>query len=545
MTLKDITCNGIGITHHIAIGRAVVFREAALPEFPEHCADREAESARLRDAIFASKDQLALIIGSAQAEQRAIIESQLTLIEDPAIYNQAAERINQKGFSAEKAIYDVSQALYEEFRSMDDSPYLQERAADVEDVGRRILNSLAGITEIDLSSLKENTILIGSNFSPSQTARLDKNKVLALVTENGGKTSHTAIMAKSMGIAAVVGCHGILEQVQSGDNVIVDGADGVVIVHPQEHTQNHYVQKLKVLKQAREKADDMKFKKLYRLDGSPLLVAANIGTVEDAKTALANGADGIGLFRTEFLFMDRCSMPTEEEQYQAYYQVAEMFGEAPVHIRTLDVGGDKSLPYLEMPGEENPYLGVRAIRLCLQKQELFKTQLRAILRASAHGNLMVMFPMIGSLGELRDAKQLLAECVQELLAQNIPCNPQIPVGMMVELPASSIMADEFARQVDFFSIGTNDLTQYTLAVDRGNLDLQELYDPLHPAVLQLIQTTINAAKRNGIPCGVCGEMAGDRHGIERLFAYGLNEFSVGCGMIAEVKDAISQLLLRE
>lgn len=289
----------------------------------------------------------------------------------------------------------------------------------------------------------------------------------------------------------------------------------------------------------------MKFQRLYRRDGSPLLVAANIGTVEDAKTAFANGADGIGLFRTEFLFMDRCGMPTEEEQYQAYCQVAKMFGDAPVHIRTLDIGGDKSLSYLEMPDEENPYLGVRAIRLCLKKQELFRTQLRAILRASAHGNLSVMFPMIGSLRELREAKKLLAECVQELLAQKIPCNPKIPVGMMVELPASAIMADEFARQVNFFSIGTNDLTQYVLAVDRGNLDLQELYDPLHPAVLQLIQATINAAKRHGIPCGVCGEMAGDRHGIERLFTYGLDEFSVGCGMVAEVKGAISRLLLRE
>lgn len=542
MVLAEIIFKGIPISNHVARGKAVVLQEAALPTFPESCTDGEAEVIRLQNAVSMSKDQLILIINHAQGQQRAIMESHLTLVEDPSIVNQAVEKIRQHSFTAEKAIYDTIEELYQEFCSMEDAPYLQERADDIQDIGRRIIDNLVGIAERDITLLEENTILIGQNFTPSQTARLDKSKVLAVVTATGGKTSHTAIMAKSMGIAAVVGCDGVLGQVQNGDDVIVDGVDGVVVVRPRVHTRERYAQKQETFRKMQERSEAVKFQKLSRSDGTPLLVTANIGTVEDAKIALDNGADAIGLFRTEFLFMDRENMPTEEEQYQAYRCVAEMYGNAPVHIRTLDIGGDKSLPYLKMPVEENPYLGVRAIRLCMQHKELFRTQLRAILRASAYGNLWVMFPMISSLEEFHNARQLLTECAKELSLADIPYNPQIPVGIMVELPASAILADAFARQVDFFSIGTNDLTQYTLAVDRGNLPLQELYNPLHPAVLQMIQNTIRAAKRHGIPCGVCGEMAGDKQGIGHLFAYGLNEFSVGCGIVSEVKEAISRLL---
>lgn len=531
---KDVMLQGIGVTSGIAIGTAFVLHPAEMGSIPTNCEDAERDIARLKQALEDGRGQLAGIMRHVPEETAAILQSHINFLEDPTFNSEAFELIRTFGYSAERAVQEKSQELEEVFLAFDDA-YMQERAGDARDVGTRILNNLLGVEENPLLHLPAGSIVFANDLAPSQTAQMDKQHVVGFVTQTGGRTSHSAIMAKAMQIAAVVGCGPLLQLVQTGDEVVVNAVSGEVFIRPSGKMLEYYTTLKKDHDAYLNMVGKVKFEHLFRGGNTPVLVAANIGTPAEAQMAKENGADGIGLFRTEFLYMDREDMPSEEEQFEAYRQVAELFGSAPVIIRTLDIGGDKALPYLAMETEANPFLGVRAIRLCMQNEELFYTQLRALLRASHYGNLKIMFPMVGSLGELRAAKTMLERCKQALDALGQPYNPAVAVGMMVEVPSTAVLADDFAKEVDFFSIGTNDLTQYTLAIDRGNPALNHLYDSMHPAVLALIRNTVQAAKRHGIFCGMCGEMASDSQAIPILAEYGLDEFSVGLGMIGQTK----------
>ena len=534
------TFNGTGVSKGYAIGTAYVI-EPCEKKSAAHTAGNSCEEAeRLKGAVELSKRQVKDIAQKASrsldGKNAGIIESQINFLDDPAFVGQAFTLIKGKNISAETAVSHVADSLYAAFSHIDDD-YIKERAADIKDIGDRILKNLAGEKSgIDFENMPENTVLFAHDLKPSDTAQIDKSKVSAFVTEAGGRTSHTAILAKAFGIAAVVGCKGMLGNVKTGDKVITDGVSGTVLINPDEKELSKYTRISEKFKTENAKNTAAAKRAVYTKAGKRITVAANIGTINDLKTAISNGAEGVGLFRTEFLYMDRSDMPSEEEQFEVYKKAAQMLDGRPLTIRTLDIGGDKSLPYLNLPKESNPFLGLRAIRLCLKDTGIFKPQLRAILRASAFGNIQIMFPMISSLGELSEAKGVLESCKAELRRRGEAFDSCIKTGMMVEIPSAAIMADSFAGHVDFFSIGTNDLTQYTLAADRLNENASELYNPMNPAVLKLIQMTINAAHAASIPCCMCGELASDEKAAAVLLGYGLDEFSVSPGAITETKS---------
>jgi phosphotransferase system enzyme I (PtsI) len=538
-------CNmikGISASKGYAIGKAYVIQPAKIVSFNGMVEDAEAEKQRLTEAVEMSKQQLADLYEKLKKEtgeqEAAIIESHINFLNDPEIVENALTMIETEHIFAEKAVSTVTSSLAEEFSQFDDDPYIKERAADILDVGEGIIRNLRGDFVDELANLPENTIIVAHDLKPSDTAKIDKSRVVAFVIETGGQTSHTAILARSMNITSVVGAAGITAEVKPGDTIIVDGVTGEVIINPEQATLLTYLQN----KQDYEAHID-ELKKLLNTQavtkgGKRILLAANIGSVEDVDFALKNGADGIGLFRTEFLYLGRNSMPPQQEQFEVYKEVAQRMGEKPVIIRTLDIGGDKELPYLPLPKESNPFLGLRAIRLCLKEKEIFKAQLMALLRAAVYGNISIMFPMIGSMKEFLAGKAVLEECKTELRLNGVDFKEGIPVGMMIEIPSAAIMADEFAKVVDFFSIGTNDLVQYTLAVDRLNETISELYDPMNPAVLKLIKMTIDAAHAQGKLCGMCGEMAANVSAIQTLLEYGLDEFSMSAASLLEAKKAI-------
>lgn len=537
---------GICVSKGIAIGKAFLYEEPNKKNFTEHSGDSEKEQTRLRTAVEQSKADLENAAQKARetigAHEAEILESQITLLKDPEIIENAAKAIEAEQFTAEKAVDSVTSKVAKLFSQMEEDEYMRERAADVKDVGNRLIAALLGRPRNNINNIHDNSILIAHDLKPSDTAQLDKQKVLGFITEIGGRTSHTAILARAMGIAAMVGFTNIFSIVHNGDTIILDSIAGEVIVNPDDETLAHY-KELKVnLQQNKECLNRFRNIEIKDRNGRKITVAANIGSVADVQTALENGADAIGLFRTEFLFMDRSDMPSEDEQFEVYKEVAIKMGDKPVVIRTLDIGGDKTLPYLTMPKESNPFLGLRAIRLCLRHRDIFKVQLRALLRASAFGNIKIMFPMISCLQELDDAKAVLQECREELNANFIAFNGKLETGMMIEIPATAIMAEEFAKHVQFFSIGTNDLTQYTLAVDRMNETISDLYNSSHPAILALIRNTIEAAHKFAIPCHMCGEMAAEPGIIPTLFKYGLDEFSVSPSSILEVKEHIFEIV---
>lgn len=530
---------GIGVLKGYVVGKAYILDTHGSLHFNEAAESLAVETEKLKKALELSKKQIEDIVGKTceklGEKNVEIIKSHLNYLQDPAFVGEAFSKIKRESISAEKAISDVTQELYQTFAEFDDD-YMKERAADIKDVGSRILHNLSGQSEeIDFQHLQAGTVVFAHDLKPSETAQIDKEKVCAFVTEAGGITSHTAILAKALGIPAVVGCKEVLSDVKNGDTVIVDGSLGEVLIGPDAETIKRYQLLAEKYAEKKRSFSHMNGKKLQLKTGKPIMVAANIGGLKDLDTALKNDAEGVGLFRTEFLYMDRDSLPTEEEQFQVYQKAANRLDGKPLTIRTLDIGGDKFLPYLPLESESNPFLGLRAIRLCLKKTDLFQTQLRAILRASAYGNIEIMFPMIGSMEELHQAKDILANCKLQMKKQRIPFNDSIRVGMMIEIPSAALMAEEFAKHVDFFSIGTNDLTQYTLAVDRMNENISYLYNSFHPAVLNLIQMTITAAHNNDIPCGMCGELASDERAIPLLLQYGLDEFSVSPGLVAETK----------
>lgn len=538
---------GIGASAGIAVAKAFVMETPSF-DIPSHkVEDVAAEKARFQDAIAQSKKELEVIrehtlreLGPDKAE---IFSAHLLIVEDPEIISQVNDKIESENMNAAKALDEVAQTMIMIFESMDNE-YMRERAADVRDVTKRVMAHILGVTFVTPASISEEVIIIAEDLTPSDTAQLNRKYVKGFVTNIGGRTSHSAIMSRSLEIPAVVGTKVALEKIKNGDLVIIDGTEGDVFVNPSEDLVKEYEGKRADFEAYKEELKQLVNEESITADGHKVKLAANIGTPNDLEGVLKNGSDAIGLYRTEFLYMDSETFPTEEEQYTAYKTVLEGMEGKQVVIRTLDIGGDKELSYLDLPKEMNPFLGYRAIRLCLEETDLFRTQLRALLRASAHGNLAIMFPMIATLEEFRAAKALLLEEEAKLKEEGIEVG-QYETGMMVEIPSTAVMAKQFAKEVDFFSVGTNDLIQYTMAADRMNEKVSYLYQPFNPAILNLLHNVITEAHKAGKWVGMCGEMAGEELAIPILLGLGLDEFSMSASSILRARSLVKRLTKSE
>ncbi|CDG20800.1 Phosphoenolpyruvate-protein phosphotransferase [Xenorhabdus poinarii G6] len=535
--------SGILVSPGIAFGKALLLKEDPIiinhkKIIPEQV---EQEISRFKLGRDKSSAQLEIIRQTAEknlgSEKAEIFEGHIMLLEDEELEQEIITLIKKNLATADAAVYSVIEDQAKALEELDDE-YLKERAADVRDIGKRLLKNILNMSIIDLGSIEEEVILVANDLTPSETAQLNLDKVLGFITDLGGRTSHTSIMARSLELPAIVGTTNATKQIKSGDYLILDAANNHIYIDPSDAD----IEKLKIIKSEylTEKTELAKLKDLpaITLDGHQVEVCANIGTVRDITGAERNGAEGVGLYRTEFLFMDRDALPTENEQFEAYKAVAEAVGNQAVIVRTMDIGGDKDLPYMNLPKEENPFLGWRAIRICLDRKEILHSQLRAILRASAFGKLRVMFPMIISVEEIRELKAELTLLKAQLRNENKAFDESIEVGIMVETPAAATIAHHLAKEVDFFSIGTNDLTQYTLAVDRGNELISHLYNPMSPAVLNLIKQVIDASHAEGKWTGMCGELAGDERATLLLLGMGLDEFSMSAISIPRIKKII-------
>lgn len=537
---------GLGVSEGIRFGQAFIYRPIASHEVREKIGQEEieAELARLkRSKVICLQELSELIEKTRQSlgeEKAVILKGQQSFLADPVFYPEMEKLVRNRQYSAEYAVNVIVEQFAKIFAGMANE-YMQARAADVRDVGNRLLTNLQGGKGVRLTDIKNEVILVADDLAPSDTVQLDRKFVLGFVTRTGGKTSHTAILSRSLGIAAVLGVGDGLDAVQNDDLLIIDGSAGVCIINPDPGTVEEYRQKSRREEEQEQALDVYGFQPAMTKDGIQVEIAANIGSPGEAEAALEHGAEGIGLYRTEFLFMSRQEMPGEEEQFRAYKEVAEIMGDKPVVIRTLDIGGDKELPYLSLPKEANPFLGYRAIRICLDQKKLLRVQLRAILRASAHGRLKIMFPMISSMEEWRQARGIYDEVRAELTGEGAPIDPAIELGIMIEVPSAAVLAPRFAKEVDFFSIGTNDLVQYTVAVDRMNERVAYLYDSFHPAVLALIKHVVDAAHSAGKWVGMCGGMAGDPLAVPLLVGLGLDELSMSAGVMKKVKKVIAQI----
>ena len=535
---------GIAASNGIAIAKTFKLIEPELTVVKATISDVEAEINLYKEALVKTTEELQKIkVKAAQnlsEEEAAVFDAHINMANDPELLSQTTDKIKSESVNAAYAFDEVSNMFIMMFESMDNE-YFRERAADIKDIKKRILAHLLGVKVNDPSTIDEQVVIIAEDLTPSDTAQLDRNFVKGFATNIGGRTSHSAIMARSLEIPAVVGTKTILEDVKDGDMIILDGLEGNVIVNPTAEQVAHYEEVAKQYEAQKAEWAKLKNEKTVSKDGQHVELAANIGTPKDVEGVLANGGEAVGLYRTEFLYMGRDNFPTEEEQFEAYKAVLEAMGDKPVVVRTLDIGGDKELPYLHLPKEMNPFLGYRAIRLCLDDTDLFRTQLRALLRASAYGKLRIMFPMIATLNEFRSAKALLLEEKAKLVAEGVTVSEEIEVGMMVEIPSAAVLADQFAKEVDFFSIGTNDLIQYTMAADRMNEKVSYLYQPYNPSILRLVKMVIDAAHKEGKWTGMCGEMAGDQTAIPLLLGLGLDEFSMSATSILPARSLISKL----
>ncbi|UUV26433.1 MULTISPECIES: phosphoenolpyruvate--protein phosphotransferase [Lysinibacillus] len=539
---------GIAASDGIAIAKAYRFVQPDLTFAKTTIHDIEAEQQRLAAALAKAEQELVIIrqqtFEKFSAEEAAIFEAHLLVVHDPELLGPINQKIADEAVNAEYALHEVSSMFVALFEGMDDE-YMSARASDIRDVTNRILAHLLGVHIPNPSNMNEQVIIVANDLTPSETAQLDRNFVLGFITDIGGRTSHSAIMARSLEIPAVVGTGIATTTIQDGDYLIVDGLTGQVLVNPSAEVIADYQEKAQNYRAQQAEWSTLVNEQTVSKDGVHVELAANIGSPSDLDGVLRHGAEGIGLYRTEFLYMGRENLPSEEEQFTAYKTVLEGMKGKPVVIRTLDIGGDKHLPYLPVQEEMNPFLGHRAIRLCLDQQELFRTQLRALLRASVYGNLKIMFPMIATIQEFRAAKEILLEEKENLIAGGIAVGSSIEVGMMVEIPSTAVMADIFAKEVDFFSIGTNDLIQYTMAADRMNEKVSYLYQPYNPAILRLIQMVIKAAHQEQKWVGMCGEMAGDEHAVPLLLGLGLDEFSMSATSILKTRALLKQLSVPE
>jgi phosphoenolpyruvate-protein phosphotransferase (PTS system enzyme I) len=538
--------HGIGVSSGIRVGNAFIYRSSQKPDTDKNIQKDQIESEinRLEHAINQAMLEIDGLIERASktlgSEKAAIIKGQKTFLTDPAYCPQMKKMIHDKLYSAEKAVQEITNQYAAVFEGMDNS-YMRERATDVRDAGTRLLKHLSGVKSADLSEINQPVILIAEDLSPSDTVQLNREMILAFATEKGGKTSHTSVFANSLAIPAVVGVHEIMDGVTDGETIILDGDKGICIASPEPDTMSEYQAKIEKEQKQAELYGQFTFRNAETLDGKKIIVAANIGSVADAEDALKKGAQAVGLFRTEQIYLSRETLPDENAQFEVYKRVAKCYGTKEVIVRTLDVGGDKEIAYLGIGKEENPFLGYRAIRYCLDRKEIFLTQLRAILRASAFGKLAIMFPMISGTQELSAAKALLEEAKKQLREKGESFDESIRAGIMIEVPSAALMADVLAKDADFFSIGTNDLTQYTLAVDRGNEKVSYLYNYFDPAVIRLIRRATDAAYTEKIPVGMCGAMAGDPLAVPLLVGLGLSELSMAAGSMAKSKYIISRL----
>ena len=539
--MKRLT--GIGASEGVAIGKVLLFteEEMIIPEVKDENSTIEAELTKLEDGLKKSKTQLIAIREKVKEkmgeDKAAIFDGHIMLLEDEDLIMEVEDKIKGEGLPAAKALHDGINEYCEMISQLDD-PYLRERAADLQDIGKRWLKNLLGIRIKDLSDLEPNTVVVTYDLTPSDTAQLDLENCVGFLTEVGGKTAHSAIMARSLELPAVVGIKGVLNEVKEGETVIMDGEEGELFLDPSPELIAEYVAKKEKLAAEKEELKKLISEEAVTTDGRKVDIWGNIGSPNDVDAVIASGATGIGLYRTEFLFMNSDHFPTEEEQYEAYKVVVQKMQGKPVTIRTMDIGGDKELPYLDLPKEMNPFLGYRAIRISLENKDMFKTQLKAILRASHYGQIKIMYPMISSVNEIRKANEILEECKNELDEIGQLFDRNIKVGIMVETPSTAIIAYKFAKEVDFFSIGTNDLTQYFLAVDRGNEMVSALYNSFNPAVLEAIQKVIDAAHNAGISVSMCGEFAGDKKATKLLLGMGLDSFSMSASSTLQVKKII-------
>lgn len=540
---------GIAASDGVAIAKAYLLVEPDLTfDKNEKVTDVEGEVAKFNSAIEASKVELTKIRNNAEvqlgADKAAIFDAHLLVLDDPELIQPIQDKIKNENANAATALTDVTTQFVTIFESMDNE-YMKERAADIRDVSKRVLSHILGVELPNPSMIDESLVIVGNDLTPSDTAQLNKEFVQGFATNIGGRTSHSAIMSRSLEIPAIVGTKSITQEVKQGDMIIVDGLNGDVIVNPTEDELIAYQDKRECYFADKKELQKLRDADTVTVDGVHAELAANIGTPNDLPGVIENGAQGIGLYRTEFLYMGRDQMPTEEEQFEAYKEVLEAMDGKRVVVRTLDIGGDKELSYLNLPEEMNPFLGYRAIRLCLAQQDIFRPQLRALLRASVYGKLNIMFPMVATINEFREAKAILLEEKENLKNEGHDISDDIELGIMVEIPATAALADVFAKEVDFFSIGTNDLIQYTLAADRMSERVSYLYQPYNPSILRLVKQVIEASHKEGKWTGMCGEMAGDETAIPLLLGLGLDEFSMSATSILKARRQINGLSKNE
>jgi len=535
---------GKGISEGIGIGKALVLKKEEVKIEKSKIEDVSKELEKLEVSLNSVIEETQSMKENSNDEQKQILEAYLMILQDETLTQKAKELIEKENLNS---VYAAEQGLGEiiaNFRNIPDE-YISERANDIEDIKNRIIAKLLKIEENDLTRIEPATIIVTQELTTSDTAKIDLNNVSGIISEIGGTNSHVSIIARNKQIPMVIRVDDVVSQIKNDDVIVVNGETGEIYINPSIEEMGEFEKLQKELHEEKVQLEQYKNKIAKTKDGYQVEVSSNIGKPSDLEDVLKFGADGIGLFRTEFLFMDCEQMPTEEEQFESYKKIAEAMKNKLSIIRTLDAGGDKNIPYLNLEKEDNPFLGYRAIRLCLGNPEMFKIQLRAILRASSYGNLAIMFPMISTIDELRSAKSILEECKKELDKQNMNYNKEIKVGMMIEIPAAAIMADVFAKECDFFSIGTNDLIQYTMAAERGNPQIANLYTKNHPAVIKLIKNTIDAAHANGIFCGMCGEAASNFQYIPLLIGMGLDEFSMNSSAILQAKKTITELHKKE
>lgn len=542
---------GIGVSPGIAIGKVFVLHSGESFNLPKRVVGAEQisnEIARFEDALTRTRNEILGIRRKLSdqigRESSDIFTAHLLILEDRTLIEDVIEVIKNEKVGAEYAFAAVLQRYFQAFSQINDE-YLRERIADIRDVGKRLLGNLCGEEKKRLEEFKGKVIIASHDLSPSDTASLDKNKVLAFMTEIGGPTSHTAILGRSLEIPAIVGVEKIIGELQNDDTIIVDGTHGVVVINPDQATIDRFTSQEDRFIQLTGELDKLRELPAETLDGKRIVLAANIEFHHEIPSVISHGGEGVGLYRTEYFYMNRATLPTEQEQYEAYRKVAESMNPRAVIIRTLDLGGDKFASTLEIPHEMNPYLGWRAIRFCLTRKDIFKTQLRAILRASAHGNLKIMYPMIASAQEILAAREILNEAKAELQAENLPFAEQIPVGAMIEIPSAALASDVLAKEVDFFSLGTNDLIQYVLAIDRMNEKIAYLYEPTHPAILRLIDLVVRNGHMRGIWVGSCGEMSADPAISILLVGLGIDEISASPVVLPKIKKAIRSIYFKD